>query len=144
MRSLTCSWTSGPAALTQSLEQMRAARVRSWISARLQHPNVIRFHDFVFHEGRHHLVVEYVPGCDLAAAARACFAEGRPFPLEVAIEIGGERRTGRARIVTDPDEDAAARWLVVEKYAPRYRGDLEDWGRTSLPVAIEWSEPDAR
>ncbi|WP_437627668.1 serine/threonine protein kinase [Sorangium sp. So ce1151] len=60
----------------------------AWISARLQHPNVIRFHDFVFHEGRHHLVVEYVPGCDLAAAARACFAEGRPFPIEVAIEIG--------------------------------------------------------
>lgn len=60
----------------------------AWISARLQHPNVIRFHDFVFHEGRHHLVVEYVPGCDLAAAARAHFAEGRPFPLEAALEIG--------------------------------------------------------
>ncbi|WP_437291754.1 protein kinase domain-containing protein [Sorangium sp. So ce406] len=60
----------------------------AWISARLQHPNVIRFHDFVFHEGRHHLVVEYVPGCDLAAAARAHFAEGRPFPIEAAIEIG--------------------------------------------------------
>ncbi|WP_159397197.1 serine/threonine-protein kinase [Sorangium cellulosum] len=60
----------------------------AWISARLQHPNVIRFHDFVFHEGRHHLVVEYVPGCDLAAAARAFFAEGRPFPIEGALEIG--------------------------------------------------------
>ncbi|WP_437738132.1 protein kinase domain-containing protein [Sorangium sp. So ce1335] len=60
----------------------------AWISARLQHPNVIRFHDFVFHEGRHHLVVEYVPGCDLAAAARAYFAEGRPFPIEAALEIG--------------------------------------------------------
>ncbi|MGK3993670.1 serine/threonine-protein kinase [Sorangium sp. So ce1024] len=60
----------------------------AWISARLQHPNVIRFHDFVFHEGRHHLVVEYVPGCDLAAAARVYFAEGRPFPIEAAIEIG--------------------------------------------------------
>lgn len=60
----------------------------AWISARLQHPNVIRFHDFVIHEGRHHLVIEYVPGCDLAAAARALFAEGRPFPLEAVIEIG--------------------------------------------------------
>ncbi|XXX82294.1 serine/threonine-protein kinase [Sorangium sp. So ce134] len=60
----------------------------AWISARLQHPNVIRFHDFVFHEGRHHLVVEYVPGCDLAAAARVFFAEGRPFPIEAALEIG--------------------------------------------------------
>jgi deazaflavin-dependent oxidoreductase (nitroreductase family) len=57
---------------------------------------------------------------------------------DVTIEIGGERRTRPARIVTDPDEDAAARRLVVEKYAPRYRGDLEDWGRTSLPIAIDW------
>jgi hypothetical protein len=41
-------------------------------------------------------------------------------------------------VVTDPDEDALARRLVVEKYAPRYRGDLTEWGRTSLPIAIDW------
>jgi deazaflavin-dependent oxidoreductase (nitroreductase family) len=57
---------------------------------------------------------------------------------EVVIEIGGRRRTRRARIVTDHDEDASARALVVGKYAPRYRGDLADWGRTSLPIAVEW------
>jgi hypothetical protein len=28
---------------------------------------------------------------------------------------------------------------VVEKYTPRYRRDLMDWGRTSLPVAIDWA-----
>lgn len=60
----------------------------AWISARLHHPNVVRFHDFVIHEGRHHLVFEYVPGCDLAAAARSFFAEGRLFPIEEVIEIG--------------------------------------------------------
>jgi deazaflavin-dependent oxidoreductase (nitroreductase family) len=58
---------------------------------------------------------------------------------EVGVEIGDEHRTRRARIVTDPDEDASARHLVVEKYVPRYRGDLGDWGRTSLPIAIDWS-----
>jgi deazaflavin-dependent oxidoreductase (nitroreductase family) len=58
---------------------------------------------------------------------------------EVVVEIGGDQRTSRARVVTDPDEDATARSLVVEKYAPRYRGDLDDWGRTSLPIAIDWS-----
>jgi deazaflavin-dependent oxidoreductase (nitroreductase family) len=58
---------------------------------------------------------------------------------EVTIEVGGERRTTRARIVTDPAEDASARALVLGKYAPRYRGDLIDWGRTSLPVAIAWA-----
>jgi deazaflavin-dependent oxidoreductase (nitroreductase family) len=57
---------------------------------------------------------------------------------DVVLQIGEERRTTRARIVSDPDEDAAARRLVVEKYAPRYRGDLGDWGRTSLPIAIDW------
>ena len=57
---------------------------------------------------------------------------------DVALQIGEERRTTRARVVSDPDEDAAARRLVVEKYEPRYRGDLGEWGRTSLPIAIDW------
>lgn len=58
---------------------------------------------------------------------------------DVVLEIGDERRTTRARVVTDPDQDAVARRLVVEKYQPRDDGDLSDWGRTSLPVAIEWA-----
>lgn len=56
---------------------------------------------------------------------------------EVILEIGGERRTATARVVTDADEDALARRLLLEKYRPRYRGDLDEWGRTSLPVAID-------
>jgi deazaflavin-dependent oxidoreductase (nitroreductase family) len=56
----------------------------------------------------------------------------------VVLEIGGQKRTTRARLVTDPDEDGLARRLVVEKYRPRHRGDLDDWGRTSLPIAIDW------
>ena len=57
---------------------------------------------------------------------------------DVVLEIGDEERPTRARVVTDPEEDALARRVVVEKYRPRYRGDLHEWGRTSLPVAIEW------
>ena len=56
---------------------------------------------------------------------------------DVFLELGDERRTTTARVVTDPDEDALARRLLVEKYRPRYRGDLDEWGRTSLPVAID-------
>jgi deazaflavin-dependent oxidoreductase (nitroreductase family) len=56
----------------------------------------------------------------------------------VVLEIGDERRTTTARVVTDPAEDSLARRIVVEKYRPRYRGDLEEWGRTSLPVAVDW------
>lgn len=57
---------------------------------------------------------------------------------DVVLEIGGEARTTQARVVTDPQEDALARRLVADKYRPRSRGDLDDWERTSVPVAIEW------
>jgi deazaflavin-dependent oxidoreductase (nitroreductase family) len=58
---------------------------------------------------------------------------------EVVLEIGGVKRNSKARVVTDPAEDALARRIVAEKYRPRYRGDLNEWGRSSLPVAIDWS-----
>jgi deazaflavin-dependent oxidoreductase (nitroreductase family) len=57
----------------------------------------------------------------------------------VTLQIGDRRKVTRARVVTDPDEDSLARRLLVEKYTPRYRGDLTDWGTTSLPVAIDWT-----
>ncbi|MGH3112099.1 MAG: nitroreductase family deazaflavin-dependent oxidoreductase [Gaiellaceae bacterium] len=57
---------------------------------------------------------------------------------DVVLEIGGEKRTTTARLVADRDEDELARRVVVEKYRPRYRADLDDWGKTSLPVAIDW------
>ncbi len=37
------------------------------------------------------------------------------------------------RIVEDPAEDALARRLLLAKYS----GNLEEWGRTALPVALE-------
>ena len=58
---------------------------------------------------------------------------------EVVIEIGGVKRTTRARVVTDPAEDSLARRIVLEKYRPRDGGDLTDWGHTSLPIAVEWT-----
>jgi deazaflavin-dependent oxidoreductase (nitroreductase family) len=42
-----------------------------------------------------------------------------------------------ARVVSDSAEDALARQLVVAKYQPRDPDDLSDWGRTSLPVAVD-------
>lgn len=57
---------------------------------------------------------------------------------DVVLEIGEERRHTQARVVTDHEEDALARRVVGEKYGPRSRDDLDDWGRTSLPVAIDW------
>ena len=48
---------------------------------------------------------------------------------EVVVEIGDLKRTTRARVVSDPVEDAKVRQLLVEKYRPRYRGDLTTGGR---------------
>src|SRR5689334_8895263 len=36
----------------------------------------------------------------------------------------------QARVVTDPEEDARARRMLVEKYQPHYKGDLANWGQT--------------
>jgi deazaflavin-dependent oxidoreductase (nitroreductase family) len=56
----------------------------------------------------------------------------------VSVRIGETTFEGRARTVEpDTEEDALARRLLVEKYGPRYGGDLSNWGRTALPVAIE-------
>jgi deazaflavin-dependent oxidoreductase (nitroreductase family) len=55
----------------------------------------------------------------------------------VRVRIGSSTFEGIARVVDDADEDARARRLLLEKYEPRYSGDLDRWGRTALPVAVE-------
>jgi deazaflavin-dependent oxidoreductase (nitroreductase family) len=56
---------------------------------------------------------------------------------EVRVRIGGREFEGTARIVDDGDEDAAARRLLLDKYEGGYSGDLTEWGRDSLPVAVD-------
>lgn len=55
----------------------------------------------------------------------------------IGLRLGDRDMICRARIVEEEKEDALARRLLMEKYAPRYADDLEEWGRTALPVAIE-------
>jgi deazaflavin-dependent oxidoreductase (nitroreductase family) len=59
---------------------------------------------------------------------------------EVTLEIGDRKRTTTARVIADgTDEDALARALLLEKYGDRPgSGDLSVWGRSALPVAIDW------
>lgn len=59
----------------------------------------------------------------------------------VTLRIGDMERTTHARVVEPgTDEDADARRLLVDKYGHRDRTDLAEWGRISLPVAIDWPE----
>jgi deazaflavin-dependent oxidoreductase (nitroreductase family) len=55
----------------------------------------------------------------------------------VSVRIGGEELTGRGRVVAGGEEDGLARRLLLAKYGPTYTGDLSDWGRSALPVAID-------
>jgi deazaflavin-dependent oxidoreductase (nitroreductase family) len=61
----------------------------------------------------------------------------------VGLRLGNRDMLCRARIVEDPEEDELARRLLVEKYRPRYSGDLEEWRRTATPVVIELPESSA-
>ncbi len=55
----------------------------------------------------------------------------------VQVKIHATHFTGKARLVATAEEDALARQLVFEKYAPRSSDDLTGWSRTSLPLAID-------
>jgi deazaflavin-dependent oxidoreductase (nitroreductase family) len=59
----------------------------------------------------------------------------------VRVRIGSQQFVGTGRILEPGEEDELARSLLLQKYEPGYGGDLSDWGRTALPVAIDLSEP---
>lgn len=55
----------------------------------------------------------------------------------VTVRIGDREFRGQGRVVEDVREDALARRLLLAKYEPSYSGDLSEWGRTALPVAVD-------
>jgi deazaflavin-dependent oxidoreductase (nitroreductase family) len=58
----------------------------------------------------------------------------------VTVELGGETHVGVARVLEPATpEDQLARELLVSRYADE-EDDLTHWGRTSLPVVIEFPD----
>jgi hypothetical protein len=56
----------------------------------------------------------------------------------VSVRIGDRYFTGAAHVVdAGSEEDALARRLLLDKYVPRYAGNLDRWGRTALPVGVD-------
>ena len=55
----------------------------------------------------------------------------------VGLRLGDRDLICRGRLVDDPDEDALARRLLLEKYGPRDADDLSEWARTARAVAID-------
>ncbi len=84
---------------------------------------------FALHDGMLYLLSGGGDGSDWVRNIRA-----NPT---VGIRIGDRDMICRGRLIEDPEEDDLARRLLVEKYQPRYSGDLAEWRETSLPVAIE-------
>jgi len=56
----------------------------------------------------------------------------------VTVRIGEVTRPGRARVVDEPDQAGRARQLLYDKYSERYSGDLDNWRRTALPIAVDF------
>jgi hypothetical protein len=56
----------------------------------------------------------------------------------VSVRIGNTTHHATARVVEPgTNEDALARRLLLAKYQTPAGAELEDWGRTALPVALD-------
>jgi deazaflavin-dependent oxidoreductase (nitroreductase family) len=56
----------------------------------------------------------------------------------VSVRIATSEFNGTARVIgAASEEDALARQLLPAKYEAGYSGDLTEWRRTALPVAID-------
>ena len=59
----------------------------------------------------------------------------------VGVRIGTVEFRGTGRLVdAGTDEDALARRLLLAKYQPPGSDELESWGRSALPVAVDLEE----
>ena len=96
------------------------------------HPHTIEIW-FALHEGTLYLLAGGGDASDWVRNIRA-------HPT-VGLRLGDRDMLCGARVVDDRDEDELARTLVHDKYRPGYAGDLDEWRRTALPVAIDLPEP---
>jgi deazaflavin-dependent oxidoreductase (nitroreductase family) len=86
---------------------------------------------FAAHHGKLYLLSG---GRDRSDWVRNLQANGR-----VSVELLGEQHVGVARVLEPGTaEDRLARELLVTKYEPVEHDSLEEWGRMSLPVVIEF------
>lgn len=86
---------------------------------------------FAAHQGKLYLLSG---GRDRSDWVHNLQANGR-----VSVELAGEHHAGAARVLEPGTaEDRLARELLVAKYEPVEHDSLEEWGRTSLPVVIEF------
>lgn len=91
----------------------------AWISARLCHPHIVTFHDYVSYRGRDHLVLEHVRGPDLATMIRTLRNAGRVFPLRAVVDIGLAISRALAHVHALADDDGRSIGLVHRDVSPQ-------------------------
>lgn len=57
---------------------------------------------------------------------------------DVELRIDDKQLRGHARVVTEPEEDSLNRHLLIEKYQSSYEGDLGNFERTALTIAVDF------
>ena len=70
---------------------------------------------------------------------RADWVKNLHHTPETAVRIGDSTFGGLGRLLEGAEEDRLARRLLFEKYQPRTGGDLSQWRRSALPVAVDLS-----
>lgn len=87
---------------------------------------------FAVHEGRVYLMS--------GGRDRSDWVRNLKVNPGVAVELRDTSHSGEARIIASGSaDDRLARELLVTKYA-RPDNDLNEWGRNSLPIVIEFPE----
>ena len=85
---------------------------------------------FAVHDGRLYLLA--------GGRERADWVRNLRANPRVIVELGDETRVGMAHVLeAGAPDDQRARELLVAKYAAT-EDDLDEWGRTSLPVVVEF------
>ena len=87
---------------------------------------------FAAHEGRLYLLS--------GSRERADWVRNLQANPRVMVELGDETHVGVAHVLeASAAEDQRARELLLAKYVAT-EDDLDEWGRTSLPVVIEFPD----
>ena len=85
---------------------------------------------FAAHDGRLYLLS--------GGRERADWVQNIRATPRVTVELGDETRVGMAHVLeAGAPDDQLARELLVAKYAAA-EDDLDEWGRKSLPVVVEF------
>ena len=92
----------------RSKDAGRRMRDEARILGRLAHRNVVGVLDLVQLDGRWAVVMDYVPGADLAEVIRALDKAGRTFPGPAALEAGVAMLNGLSAVHSAVDEDGAS------------------------------------